>query len=514
MTGQPDHRNTMTGSLTGGLVGVATEGQSAENESYVLGGRRAPFLVKSLFGFHGAVDYLVFLAYELFVLFYYNQVLGLSGVLTGMAILISMIADAISDPVVGSWSDNIRSKYGRRHLFMFGSIIPLGISFWLVFAPPSDLGGYALFAWLTVTSIALRLALTFFAAPASAVVAEISPLKSDRAEIGIYRQFISAIAQLGLIYVAFSIFFQASPEFANGQENAAAYPSFALAVSFALMAFMLISSSASYRHIKRFEATLSVSQRAGFSIVKALKGWGDAILDLKNFRAVFLGLFFATTMGSTYRGMSLYFGTYMWELDPDQIRNWQQIMLIGMLAMAVGARFVVQRVEPKYPYLIGYFILSMSYILPPALTIAGLMPPAGSEQIALTLYAFNAAAGMGAGLLMICSLIMFAEATDEYHFVKAVSQTGMLFGLMTFGNKAASGLGKVVAGWITEAVGFPDKENIDLLTDRILFDLGLYVVLVMAVMGSIGFLFFCTYKLTRERHAEILDGIRKLSPTS
>ena len=75
-------------------------------------------------------------------------------------------------------------------------------------------------------------------------------------------------------------------------------------------------------------------------------------------------------------------------------------------------------------------------------------------------------------------------------------------------------LGKIIAGWVTEAVDFPDKENIDLLTDQILFDLGLYVVLVMTVMGSIGFLFFCTYKLTRERHAEILDGIRRLSTTS
>jgi Na+/melibiose symporter-like transporter len=425
-----------------------------------------------------------------------------------------MIVDAISDPVVGSWSDNIRSRYGRRHFFMFSSIIPLGISFWLVFAPPAGFGEYALFAWLAVSSIALRLTLTFFAAPASAVVAEISPLKSDRAEIGIYRQLISAVAQLGLLYVAFSIFFQASPEFANGQENAAAYPPFALVVSVAIMSFMLISASASYRHIRRFETTLNMSKGAGFSISKALKGWGEAILDLKNFRAVFLGLFFATTMGSTHRGISLYFGTYMWELDSDQIRNWQQIMLIGMLVMAIGARFVVQHVETKHAYLTGYFIFSMSYILPPALTIVGLMPAAGSEQMAYTLYVFNAAAGIGAGLLMIFSLIMFTEATDEFHFVKSVSQTGMLFGLMTFGNKAASGLGKIIAGWVTEAVDFPDKENIDLLTDQILFDLGLYVVLVMTVMGLIGFYFSTHNKRILECHAEILDGIFRLSTTS
>ena len=113
----PDTRKTEldpVGEQLSTAVGdAAAAPEESSDESYVLGAKRAPFYVKSLFGFHGAVDMLVFLSYELFVLFYYSQVLGLSGVLTGMAILISMIVDAISDPVVGSWSDNIRSKYGR-----------------------------------------------------------------------------------------------------------------------------------------------------------------------------------------------------------------------------------------------------------------------------------------------------------------------------------------------------------------------------------------------------------------
>ncbi len=75
-------------------------------------------------------------------------------------------------------------------------------------------------------------------------------------------------------------------------------------------------------------------------------------------------------------------------------------------------------------------------------------------------------------------------------------------------------LGKIIAGWVTEAVDFPDKENIDLLTDQILFDLGLYVVLVMTVMGLIGFYFSTHNKRILECHAEILDGIFRLSTTS
>ncbi len=53
--------------------------------------------------------------------FFYNQVLGLSGSLTGLAVLIAIIFDAISDPVMGSISDRYVSKLGRRHPFMFAA---------------------------------------------------------------------------------------------------------------------------------------------------------------------------------------------------------------------------------------------------------------------------------------------------------------------------------------------------------------------------------------------------------
>jgi Na+/melibiose symporter-like transporter len=185
-----------------------------------------------------------------------------------------------------------------------------------------------------------------------------------------------------------------------------------------------------------------------------------------------------------------------------------------MFVMAVGARAFVTRVEPKLVYLTGYLMLLSAYALPPLLTLLGLVPQTGSDALAIVLYAFNGMAGAGAGLIMICSLILFAEAADEFFFVNAVSRTGMLFGLITFGNKAASGTGKLIAGWLTDAVGFPSIENMDLLTDDILARLVFWLVVVTILIGIGGFLMLRTYSLTRERHAEVLEGIRKLTSQS
>jgi Na+/melibiose symporter-like transporter len=43
-------------------------------------------------------------AFGFFLLFYYNQVLGLSASLASLAIFIALALDALSDPVVGYWS--------------------------------------------------------------------------------------------------------------------------------------------------------------------------------------------------------------------------------------------------------------------------------------------------------------------------------------------------------------------------------------------------------------------------
>jgi GPH family glycoside/pentoside/hexuronide:cation symporter len=46
--------------------------------------------------------------YTTFLLFYYNQAIGLSGTLTSFALGISLIVDAVSDPLVGALSDRTR----------------------------------------------------------------------------------------------------------------------------------------------------------------------------------------------------------------------------------------------------------------------------------------------------------------------------------------------------------------------------------------------------------------------
>ena len=93
--------------------------------------------------------------------FFYNQVLGLPPDLSGYAVMIAILFDAITDPVMGTISDRFKSKYGRRHPFMFAAPGPILIALFFIFNPPVSLNtDLSLFVWYTIFTIFLRVSLT------------------------------------------------------------------------------------------------------------------------------------------------------------------------------------------------------------------------------------------------------------------------------------------------------------------------------------------------------------------
>ena len=89
--------------------------------------------------------------FDYFLLLFYGTVIGLEQWLVGLALFIALVFDALSDPLVGYWSDNLRSRWGRRHPFMYAAALPVSLSYFLLWIPP-DVGQWGLFAYLTITA--------------------------------------------------------------------------------------------------------------------------------------------------------------------------------------------------------------------------------------------------------------------------------------------------------------------------------------------------------------------------
>ena len=97
------------------------------------------FTTKLSYGVGQLSDGIKQASFSTFLFFYYNQVLGLPGSLAGLAALLALMVDAITDPMVGQLSDRFHSRWGRRHPFMFAGAIPFGLAIVALFSPPDGL---------------------------------------------------------------------------------------------------------------------------------------------------------------------------------------------------------------------------------------------------------------------------------------------------------------------------------------------------------------------------------------
>jgi glycoside/pentoside/hexuronide:cation symporter, GPH family len=479
-----------------------------EQQVQTPGGRRPPIHTRFFFGFTAVMESTKFQIYELFLIFYYAQVLGLKGALAGLAVAIAVLADAFIDPLIGSYSDSFKGRYGRRHTLMYLAIVPTAIFVYLLFSAPAGLGQWGLFAWLLTLCLAVRIVGSFYSVPAAAIAAELTDTATLRAELGIWRQVVTALVNLGLTWAIFQVAFVPTPEFPVAQENPDNYSRFALLVAGVIMLAALLGARGTQTKVVEYEQRYLVSKPREFAFADSLRATWRALADLRNFRALFLGLLFAGIMGSYFRALNLHLGTYFWELTTAQTGAWLMSVQIATLIAALGTRFAVGRIEPKQLYISGVTLLLIGFILAPTLRLLDWMPPNGSPLLVQLLYAANLAVGAGQGLIMACSLVMFAETADEYAYEKGESRTGMLLAFLPLGNKLASSLGKLAAGVVVQWVALPVGQKSASVDPASLTQLGFAAVTVTAIAGLIALGFYSRYHLPRARHAEIVSGLQ------
>ncbi|MCH8258214.1 MAG: MFS transporter, partial [Proteobacteria bacterium] len=115
-------------------------------------------------------------AFSYLLLIYANQVLGLPGYLASLALALAMLWDAVSDLLLGHWSDKTSSRLGRRHPFMYAALFLLPISFYGLFNPFIELNEDNTFIYILVLAILIRTGTTLFEVPSTALLPD---LESD-----------------------------------------------------------------------------------------------------------------------------------------------------------------------------------------------------------------------------------------------------------------------------------------------------------------------------------------------
>ena len=99
--------------------------------------------------------------------------MGIPGYLAATALAVAMAWDAVSDLLLGHWSDKTQSKLGRRHPFMYAGFILLPISFYALFNPVIDITEANRWFYLLGTAILIRTAVTLVEVPSVALLPDL-----------------------------------------------------------------------------------------------------------------------------------------------------------------------------------------------------------------------------------------------------------------------------------------------------------------------------------------------------
>jgi len=468
---------------------------ASDHSNSEINSERVPWLTRLAYSLGNVCETILSRSFELFVLFFYTQVLGLSGTLAGAAILVAMIADAITDPLVGAFSDSLKSRWGRRHAPMFLSALPSALFFVALFYPPGDLSSLGLCAWLAFTAIGLRVSVTFFHIPWSTQIAELSNEPRERVTLAVLRNIFAAVANFAVVAVAFDVFFVATDEYPRGQENPANYLPFAVAIAGSLVLVILFSAAGTYRRLRAREDEVSPSPR--FSVKALWPAWRDMVFGFKNFRCLFLGSLFVLTAFSMYNSMALYLGSYFWDLTGDEIKVWQFAVILGAAVTLIVGKPIVDRLPHPLLFSGGIGLGVTLFVVPLLARLLGFVE-VGTDAVMPLLRTSNGLAGLCLGVVMIVSAVISSETADDYERRTGINATALLFGFVFLAMKTASGLGKLLAGLIIDAIALPSAENADLITQAQLDSLGWWSTVVLLLLGFLGVISFSGYR-TPER---------------
>lgn len=465
---------------------------------------RLTFPTKLAYGF-GAVAYGVKNnGFDYFLLLFYSQVMGVDAPLVGLALLIALLFDAFSDPVVGYLSDNTHSKWGRRHPWMYASALPVGICYYFLWVPPASLTGNELFPYILTLAILIRVLITFFEVPSSALAAELTEEYDERTSLFSYRFFFGWTGGTLMATVALAVFLTPTETISNGILNKQGYGVYAIFASVLIMVAILVTALGTHRQIPHFKLP---PPKSAISLKRVFSEIYETLAN-RSFFAVFLAALFGTIAAGLSAGLSFYMSTYFWGFSADQIAVLAFSIVFSAFAALFMAPLISRRMDKKRgATLVGIAAFTIAPA-PVVLRLLGLMPENGDPTlfpIILIVLATEIALVITFSILIAS---MIADLVEDGEIRTTRRSEGVLFAATTFTRKAVQGFGVLAASAVLAAVNFPKGVSPDEVPEDVVFSLGLYYAPTLFGMWVLMIASLRLYRIDRVKHE---DNLRTLA---
>jgi GPH family glycoside/pentoside/hexuronide:cation symporter len=452
--------------------------------------RIVPVWQKTAFGVGGVGDTLMQNAVNNMANQVLNIFLGVNPVLVSVAIFISRLWDAFTDPIMGAISDNTRTRFGRRRPYMLAGGLGAGLLFVLLWSFPIARTDLGYFYWFLGCSLAFYTCYSIFSVPYNALGYELSPSYNERTRIMAFKFVFAAIGGLMIQWQFKLTQLDCFENTLDGMRTVSIGVAAVIVVSTCIPALFcrerLAREVALQRKVKLFDSLQTTFRNRTFGLLMLA-----LILCC-------LGLFMVTQMGIYINIYYIYGGDKQAAATMLGIAGTTYHLMGGILASPVIS-FVAARIGKKKMLMIGL-----------GLAMCGAASKFFTYNVDRPFLQLASLALMSPGLacLWILTSSMVADICDEDELENGTRREGMFSAVYGYVIKIGISFGLLLTGFLLNAVGFDANLGADQIP-RAIFAMRVLHAAVPAVALLVALILISRFPITPERAAWVRAELDK-----
>ncbi|MFZ1743785.1 MAG: MFS transporter [Pontixanthobacter sp.] len=432
--------------------------------------------------------------FSVFLLIFYNQVLGMEAQLVSLALAMALIIDAFVDPLLGNLSDRTYTRWGRRLPWLYVAPLPLAIVWVILWQPPLD--SAPSFWGLLAMAVLVRLLLSACEVPSTALVPELTKDYDERTTLFRYRFLFGWGGGLLILFLAYQVFL------GDNMLSAAGYAAYGMFGGIVMFLATIISALGQHKLV----AHLPKDKPPPFSLRIAFSEIFQALSE-RSFLILAGGALAAyVSQGMTF-ALSNYLYLFVWQFSETDFVYYPIVLFLSVVVAFVTLGPLHRKWGKARVAAIATLFSMLFWLIPYGVLYAGAWPELGTTKSTIALFSLVLLSNSCGVIVMISASSMVAEIVEEFEERTTRRAEGSFYSGYWFIQKCATGIGIFVTGLIVYLSGLPEKAKPGEVAAPVIDSLILQYCLMVLVLGMVSAWFLLRFPIDRAQHEARLSSL-------
>ena len=374
-----------------------------------------------------------------YIMYYYQDILGLSATFVGFILMIARVFDAANDPFMGVVVAKTNSRWGKFRPWIFTGTILNAFVLYALFAAPA-VSGKALMIYFAVMYILWGVTYTMMDIPFWSMIPAVTSTTKDRENLSVVGR-----TSAGVGYALINVFTVMAVSKLGGGIERTGFRLFALIIAILFVIFILFTCFTIREQKEENMQTTSVKE-----MFKALFNNDQAIVTVVTIVLINSALYITSNL-------LIYFFKY--DIGGTTWKDAYTLFTsVGGISQILGMMVV-------YPILRSKLSNTIIFKLSLCLAIFGY-----AFLLALCLLGYSSVLTMlmvpgvmifvANGILTVLTTVFLANTVDYGEVKTGHREESVIFSMQTFVVKAASGLAVFITGVSLDLIGLTSKDGL------------------------------------------------------